>query len=321
MPLQLFNAIQVNRLIAEAILSALAFAQRTGDTGRIRKLLELLELIGREHRWTYVKIIRATAPLILSESRGKVGAKFEKPRSRDFNLEEASRLLEIEARPPQGFSCERWTTKEFNARVKELGYYLGRRKAFDFQSITSDAAYNAWSRDLPRAHPTELLSVFWSCVSAIEVSDNVPRANEAIGMLEREWQRRALASDFFVWPRSFVAPGSGTLDSIDAPEQGIFSALGYRVGKTLGQPVTVRLFILDYIFSRTLPPLNGPLYMMKWSKPGSPLRLQSMAYFLARTSWNAQRRTSQDLTQAISDWTHDLEYLKGRYYRGYFNWP
>jgi hypothetical protein len=313
--------IQVSRLIAEALLSALAFAQRTGDTTRVQMLLELLGFLGRERRWAYVKIIRATAPLKPSESGGRVSVKFQKPRERDFDLIGAARSLGLGDRPSDGLDCEHWTTKEFNSRFKELRFYLSRREVFDLRSITNEAAYNMWISGLPRAHPTELLSLFWSCVSTTGGADSAARANKAISALEREWQRRSQASEYFVWPRSFVPPGSGTLDTVDAPDRGIFSALGYRVGKVQGQPTSVRHFVLDYIFFRTLPPLNGPLYMQKWAKPETPRRLQSMAYFLARTSWNAQRRTRQDLTQAISDWTHDLRYLKDRYYRGYFNWP
>jgi hypothetical protein len=83
-------------------------------------------------------------------------------------------------------------------------------------------------------------------------------AGRVLDALEKEWRRRAEASDYFVWPRSYVLSATGTLDSIDAQDRGILSALGYRVGKVHGQSIEVRVFLLDYVFSHTLTPLKWP---------------------------------------------------------------
>lgn len=100
------------------------------------------------------------------------------------------------------------------------------------------------------------------------------------------------------------------MTSLDAPELGMFAAMGYRVGKIRGQPAEYRHYLLNFIVEGTLPPLNGEDYMRKWSEPLSVPRLKTMVDSLTHFGRNAQSRTQQDLRLAISQWHDDLEYLR-----------
>src|SRR5579864_3707846 len=91
-----------------------------------------------------------------------------------------------------------------------------------------------------------------------------------------------------------------------------FSAsLRKKIPRSLrGQPDEYRRFLLDFIVEGTLPPLNGEDYMRKWSKPFSVQRLKTMVDSITHFGRNAQSRTQQDLSLAISQWHDDLQYLK-----------
>jgi hypothetical protein len=150
---------------------------------------------------------------------------------------------------------------------------------------------------------------------------------EALVAIEREWRRRRLSSispdDFFKWPSTDAPGGDGGLSLLGAQQQGLLSYLEYNVGKTNGQPPSIRKLILDRVFLGELPPVFTPDYLNEWSTPGSAGRLQKMAESLAAFCRNAKRRNDARLADAIRDWETDLRYLYQTYYiaRFHFGWP
>lgn len=122
------------------------------------------------------------------------------------------------------------------------------------------------------------------------------------------------ASDWFEWP-STVAPLGANIDIIDipSPKEGIFSFLGYHVGKANGVPDDDRKDILDWVFHNTLPRVNSVSYMEEFDKPESPMRLKKMANVLASLARNYSRNM-QDYSVAISHYVMDLDYLYDEYY-------
>lgn len=193
------------------------------------------------------------------------------------------------------------------------------------RDILLDHAFAAWKSQLHEMAHLELLDAFQRYTSAGYRSNHRNREafSRVFESIEAEWCRRSECQDWFKWPAIHPGRGSSALSSMDAPEPGMFAALGYHVGKVKGQREDLRRFLLDRIFSRHLPPLHGPEYMSKWANPGEAARLKQMAYFLAHTIENASRRKDTSLATAISEWNSDLDYLYVKYYVGHFRfaWP
>jgi hypothetical protein len=142
-----------------------------------------------------------------------------------------------------------------------------------------------------------------------------------------EWERRFRLAlddpDYFDWPSTAAGPGDGSLAPGRWYAEGMLAYLGYRVGVVQGVSSGVRRQILDAVFLHPLPPVNGPAYCRAWGPPGAPARLQRLAQEIARFTQNAKRKRSADMSDAISDWEHDLNYLYRQYYVGkfHFGWP
>lgn len=123
---------------------------------------------------------------------------------------------------------------------------------------------------------------------------------------------------WFEWP-STVAHIGADIDAIkiSSPKDGIFSFLGYRVGKANGAPDDDRKDILDWMFHNALPRVNSASYMEEFGKPESPMRLKKMANVLASLARNYSRNMQgnlQDYSVAISHYIMDLDYLYEEYY-------
>jgi len=100
--------------------------------------------------------------------------------------------------------------------------------------------------------------------------------------------------------------------------QGVLGFVGYKVGKQ-GIYQSTRRKILDAVFHNKLPNVISHQYMSEWGLPKSPQRLLKMANSLAAFARNG-KRNSLDMSDAISDWEVDLEYLRQTYYIGYFRY-
>jgi hypothetical protein len=144
--------------------------------------------------------------------------------------------------------------------------------------------------------------------------------------LEAEWGARAGRLDvagWFRWPTANVILGDGTLQKTAWPTEGILSAIGYHVGTTHGRSEPERRWLLDYVFSHTLPPIESPSYMRQWGDPSTARRLHKMADVIASSARNAKHRQSVALSLACEQWEADLSFLRSKYYVGHFGfgWP
>lgn len=110
---------------------------------------------------------------------------------------------------------------------------------------------------------------------------------------------------------------------IDWEEQGLLRLSGYRVGKTRGRPQDQRRRILNFVFLEDdLRDVDDPQYAAQWGLPMTSDRLLKLAETIAAFTRNA-KRNRYDMSEAISDWENDLDYLKSTFYDrwGDFPWP
>lgn len=152
-------------------------------------------------------------------------------------------------------------------------------------------------------------------------------AKRIILAVENEWDRRLpyirLKPDQFIWPSTEANIGNGSIGLGASPETGMLSYLEYRVGNTNGQPLGIRRVILDRVVNGTLPLYGGLEYYEQWGRPGSAARLKKLAEAIAAFTRNAKRRGKASLSDAISEWESDLDYIYSTYYvpRFRFGWP
>jgi len=117
-------------------------------------------------------------------------------------------------------------------------------------------------------------------------------------------------TDEFVWPSTVALSGSGSFEIDQSPDIGMLVFLGYHVGRINGLNVGTRRVILDHVYLGTLPPFEGPAYYKSWGEPESATRLQKLAESIASFTRSAKRRGRVRMSDAISDWEADLDYLK-----------
>ncbi|MDR6851755.1 hypothetical protein J2Y54_001248 [Sphingomonas sp. BE123] len=146
--------------------------------------------------------------------------------------------------------------------------------------------------------------------------------------IEREWEHRASLAeddpDYFPWPSTAPAAGTGSPASHDWEEIGMLAYLGYHVGRGSDLNAVQREALLSHIFLMRLPPLNSVAYMRAWGLPNTATRLQKMADGIATFARRAKQRRNSSLGDAIADWEADLSYLRRTYYSGRFDkfpWP
>ncbi len=154
-----------------------------------------------------------------------------------------------------------------------------------------------------------------------EQANSYDDARLLIDAVNREWRRRQEDEAFFEWPTTDAQPGLGPF-SIDPPEKGMLSCLGYKVGKN-GKTRGVRRHILLEVFGGELPPVNSRSYVEEWCRPNSAGRLQKLAEAIAAFARNAKRRNDNSMRHAIRHWEYDLNFLYQELYvnRFQFAWP
>lgn len=182
---------------------------------------------------------------------------------------------------------------------------------------------------LPTMELPTILGI-WRNAVRYKASDDVGRQIEghhALAAIEREWKRRRIGplnpDDYFAWPSIGASGGDGSLDLSGALREGMFAYLEYHVGRTNGQPRTVRKVILERVFAGELPPVFPRQYLDGWGKPETSARLKKMAEALAAFVRNAKRRDDGRMGDAIRDWETDLRHLYDNYYvaKFSFGWP
>ncbi|MCZ7468148.1 hypothetical protein M0412_08755 [Agrobacterium sp. O3.4] len=147
---------------------------------------------------------------------------------------------------------------------------------------------------------------------------------KALEQLARiEEQLLALDGEYFKWPSTDALKGNGSLNSFDAPEDGVLSFFGYKVGQLSVLTPSMRYAILDRVFRIALPPVLPSPHMALWGTPNSLRRLHKLAETIAAFVRNAKRRQNPSYRRAIGEWEHDLQRLHDTLYVGRFDfsWP
>ena len=128
----------------------------------------------------------------------------------------------------------------------------------------------------------------------------------------------------FKWPTVRVSRSeSGNTLTLDVPEQGFLSFLGYRVGISRGLPDGERRRILSTAFqSAVLPTAKFDVtYIAAWGLPGSAARLQKIANSIA--AFASSHDPHGSFSTAVHHWESDLAWLRQHFYYGRFTfrWP
>lgn len=98
------------------------------------------------------------------------------------------------------------------------------------------------------------------------------------------------------------------------PAQGILKDMGYRVGKN-GLSLTQRRQILHRTFQvQLVAPLTMPTdYIAEWGDRCSYARFTKMDKVLGGLAAKAERKTKNDMSEAIRNWREDQAWLRQTY--------
>ncbi|MDC5706974.1 hypothetical protein OPW41_19365 [Vibrio europaeus] len=132
-------------------------------------------------------------------------------------------------------------------------------------------------------------------------------------LLDSQYSPTSDTKPMFHWPSTIASEADGSLPEVEWPQIGVLKAVGYTVG-VQGLPQSARLFILKDVYSESLPFVFSHAHMKEWGEPQSSTRLKKMAEALASFARGAKRKTQANMDKAISDWEHDLAWLKEEYY-------
>lgn len=127
----------------------------------------------------------------------------------------------------------------------------------------------------------------------------------------------------FLWPVLNTRRIAKRLEAIwdEKVEESPLKKLGYTVGVTHGLHSTARRELLTNALSKSLPRVESVNYMDTWGANNSRRRLRRMAHFIA---WLIRsRQTVPGMTQAVSDWRADLDWVHAELYEDWmsFRWP
>ena len=156
---------------------------------------------------------------------------------------------------------------------------------------------------------------YWQKVRSYWVAIDIDEKSEDFnGWLPQALEEQGI-EDWFPWPSTSAPIGVDEMNNVIMHPEGVFSCLGYRVGKQ-GTPDDDRQEILDWIFHNKLPRVNDDSYMAEFGEPESSMRLEKMANFLAAEARNFARKRTADYSQSIIHYKDDLDYLYHKYYVG-----
>lgn len=131
------------------------------------------------------------------------------------------------------------------------------------------------------------------------------RSRKTCEAIENEWvRRRAMPNEKSYWrPTTVKVIGSGT-----GPDNGMLSAVGYRVTNTAKLTDDQRQWLLDAIIAAELPPVADPDYVLSWGTPLSAKRLEKMLHCLRGLASMALK--IQSMQRSRERWLADAAYLE-----------
>lgn len=187
----------------------------------------------------------------------------------------------------------------------------------DWEEEDVDALLDALEGERLKVYSQEMFLLHW--MSGRDPFDD-PRVARAFGRGHPALEY--LATRWLNWPSTFISikqSGSDDVLLIDAPEVGVLSFMGYRVGKR-GLPASKRQAILSTVFNSALRTINSAEYMRSWGAPKSRERLKMMAESIA---WWCRGHKRKGNSLAASHYEEDLAWLRRTYHTGRFRfrWP
>jgi hypothetical protein len=179
---------------------------------------------------------------------------------------------------------------------------------------------------LLESYSAEALQKRWlNCLkNYLKPESQFPRAllNEMMTAIDEEWRRRKQSTIGLKrdeWPSTEVGLTTTSSLSVNWPEKGILSFVGYRVGKTNPtRPETLRKLILEAVFLREIPPILPRFMMAEWGDPGTKVRLLKIANVLAAFARNAKNKRKLVMSLSIKSWEEDLEHLRQKFWLPHF---
>ena len=143
-------------------------------------------------------------------------------------------------------------------------------------------------------------------INAIDtIANNKPLKQDAIKLLsaiKAEWKRR---TELFKLNKYKATK----------PKEGMLGFLGYHVGH-FGEPKERRRYLIDFVMSEELPPVQSPAYLLEWDKPNSWGRYKKLQRVLQGMILTTQSRKDieyKDFDKAIMEWKDDLEYFQKKW--------
>jgi len=197
------------------------------------------------------------------------------------------------------------------------------------RSVLNGLKHELESRDTAASYRPDVWKLYEDVLSALKGMDLATKTQPEDGKLQLRLRLQAIEQlrnkaeetgvfDWFKWPTTDAPKGDGTLNASGWYEKGLFSHVGYHVGKN-GEHHKIRRRFLDCVFRYELPNVNSDEYMREFAIPQSPKRLHKMANFLVAMARNYKRNEHADYSQAIADYESDLEYLYDEYWVGVFH--
>lgn len=114
----------------------------------------------------------------------------------------------------------------------------------------------------------------------------------------------------------------------DWRSKGVLAVMGYHVGKSSELTLTERRQVLRKVVDMVLVAQTpeSEEYVRKWGGPQSEKRIAKIALSIAESAYLAAGRRNADMSDPLSDWKCDLEWLKQTYgrrspQRGTQRWP
>lgn len=214
----------------------------------------------------------------------------------------------------------------------------------DLTLSQAEALLREWRRrDLRAQVPVERLLERWLHLSPMRSPQSLAamlrpfRPDADCGQLAtsyyeawtRKWDeggapgRRRSRPATWPWPTTEVSRGRGGFDATFAHEESALHRCGYIVGTARGMALAKRHCLLNHFFEEPLPSFVARDFGDKYGAPESEQRLRKMANVMAANCRNFKRINPVRYEVAIDSWEVDLEYLRTRFYDGWypFEWP
>lgn len=262
-----------------------------------------------------------------STSSGLSRSPFNHPGIRDWCFERAERIDELVDPAPFGsgpFEEEDFATFLSQHNIESL--------AISDETDLLVVGREAWSRDTLdwllkmrsgetlRVYSQEMYLTYWltgndPLKAPLQVIEAFRQGHPALEYISEGWPD---------WPSTRVPEeSSGDLSNEEWWDCGLLTKMGYRAGSKAPPRSERRAILRRILEDPKLPEFNSPVYIAKWGKARSAVRLRKLANSIATFCRNGKRRRTNPPKKAIAHWEEDLAWLNKEFYSGRFafEWP